>query len=262
MTNHNHTFVDFGFGPIGAGLFVNEAFQSNNFSELIVAEIDQQLVNAVRKNKGAYCVNVAANNSIEVAKIENVQILNPNVLKDKTILLQKLVIATEISTCLPSVKLYDTVADLIAYSLKSGIAPAKIIYAAENNNYAAELLRESVLSKLEKPPSINLQFLNTVIGKMSQVVTDKNQIQEMNLTPIVPDTDLAFLVEQFNHILVTKCTLPDFRPGIEVFIEKTDLIPFEEAKLFGHNAIHALLAYLGAMAGYERNESFVSWRRL
>ena len=37
--------------------------------------------------------------------------------------------------------------------------------------------------------------------------------------------------------------------GIQVFTEKDDLLPFEEAKLYGHNAMHALAAYLGAAAG-------------
>ena len=36
-----------------------------------------------------------------------------------------------------------------------------------------------------------------------------------------------------------------------MFEEKADLLPFEEAKLYGHNAIHALAAYLGAARGYE-----------
>ena len=31
---------------------------------------------------------------------------------------------------------------------------------------------------------------------------------------------------------------------------KDDLLPFEESKLYGHNAIHPLLAYLGAYEGY------------
>ena len=34
-----------------------------------------------------------------------------------------------------------------------------------------------------------------------------------------------------------------------MFQEKEDLLPFEEAKLFGHNATHALLGYLGALQG-------------
>ena len=56
---NKHIFVGFGFGPIQAGLFLREAYKSGNFDRLIVAEIDQKLVDAVRKNNGSYCVNVA-----------------------------------------------------------------------------------------------------------------------------------------------------------------------------------------------------------
>jgi mannitol-1-phosphate 5-dehydrogenase len=45
---------------------------------------------------------------------------------------------------------------------------------------------------------------------------------------------------------------PPFQRGIKVFEEKDDLLPFEEAKLYGHNATHALAAYVGAMRGVER----------
>ena len=37
--------------------------------------------------------------------------------------------------------------------------------------------------------------------------------------------------------------------GIEVFVEKDDLLPFEEAKLYGHNAIHALIGFLASLRG-------------
>ncbi len=37
-----------------------------------------------------------------------------------------------------------------------------------------------------------------------------------------------------------------------MLIEKDQLLPFEEAKLFGHNAIHALMAYLAAFKGYSK----------
>jgi mannitol-1-phosphate/altronate dehydrogenase len=95
-----------------------------------------------------------------------------------------------------------------------------------------------------------VQFLNTVIGKMSQVVNGPREIAERNLAAIVPGFDRAFLVEEFNRILVTRTTIPGFVPGIEVFIEKADLLPFEEAKLYGHNAIHALLGFIGLLKGY------------
>jgi mannitol-1-phosphate 5-dehydrogenase len=176
--------------------------------------------------------------------------LNPTVEADRLELINALSQATEIVTSLPSVNFFDmgqhNVASLIAQGLKNSTAEGTIIYTAENNNHAAEILEEKVGS------FDNVQYLNTVIGKMSQVVTDKAEIEQKNLEPIAAGIDRAFLVEEFNRILVTKCHIPNFTPGIPVFIEKEDLLPFEEAKLFGHNAIHASLAYLGAQKGCQK----------
>lgn len=250
-----HIFTGFGFGPIQSGLFAKEAFQSGNFTRIVTAEIDAQLVDAVRANNGSYYVNVAKADGIEVLKIDNVELLNPNVTADRQILLEVLAQSTEIVTCLPSVDFYDSdnansAASLIAEGLKNSTAKATIIYTAENNNQAAEILEKAVTEKNGTLPEKPVQFLNTVIGKMSQVVTDPAEIAELKLRTIAPGIDRAFLVEQFNRILVNRTQIPDFRPGIEVFIEKDDLLPFEEAKLYGHNAIHSLLGFIGAVKGY------------
>ncbi len=139
-----HVFVGFGFGPIQSGLFVKEAFESGNFSRIVVAEIDQGLIDAVRNNNGSYYVNVAGKESIEVSKIDNVELLNPTVAEDRKIIAQVLAEATEIVTSLPSVDFYDaggdsSVASLIAEGLKKNSAAATLIYTAENNNHAAEI---------------------------------------------------------------------------------------------------------------------------
>jgi mannitol-1-phosphate/altronate dehydrogenase len=249
-----HVFTGFGFGPIQGGLFVKEAFHSGNFGRIVVAEIDAELVNAVRANKGSYYVNIAKDNGIETIQIDDVELLNPNVAADRRILLEALTQSTEIVTCLPSVSLYeaggaDSVGLLIAEGLKNGSAEAAIIYTAENNNHAAQILENTVKAKSPAPLGENVQFLNTVIGKMSRVVTDRAEIAELRLKSIAPGLSRAFLVEQFNRILVSRTRIAGFRPGIEIFIEKDDLLPFEEAKLYGHNAIHSLLGFLGALKG-------------
>jgi len=250
-----HIFTGFGFGPIQGGLFAKEAFQSGNFTRIVAAEIDAPLVDAVRANKGSYYVNVAKADGIEVLKIDNVELLNPNVIADKKILLEVLAQSTEITTCLPSVNFYYTgqansVASLIADGLKNSTAKATLIYTAENNNQAAEILEKAITEKIGTLSEKPVQFLNTVIGKMSRVVTDPAEIAEFNLKTIAPGIDRAFLVEQFNRILVSRTRIPDFKPGIEVFIEKDDLLAFEEAKLYGHNAIHSLLGFIGTVKGY------------
>lgn len=247
-----HLFTGFGFGPIQSGLFAAEAFKSGNFKRIVIAEIDPKLVDAVRKNNGSYYVNVASSTGIEAVEIRGIEIFNPTDENDRDELLEALSQSTEICTSLPSVNFYDSgansVASLIAQGLQKRSARGVVIYTAENNNHAAELLEEKIRQKLGKIPD-NIQFLNTVIGKMSQVVTDKDEILLKDIKTIAPGIDRAFLVEEFNKILVTKCKIKNFTPGIKVFIEKEDLLPFEEAKLYGHNAIHALLAYLGADKG-------------
>lgn len=250
----DHVFVGFGFGPIQAGLFAKEAFESGNFRRIVVAEIDQRLVDAVRANHGTYYVNVARSDRVEAVRIDNVELFNPA--RDSEVR-KALAEATEIATCLPSVSFYDsdkpdTVAALIADGLRARKSDATIVYAAENNNHAAEFLERAVGKRMGTPLPPRVQFLNTVIGKMSQVVTDPAEIAARSLAPIAPGIDRAFLVEEFNRILVSKTTIPGFAPGIEVFIEKDDLLPFEEAKLYGHNAIHALLGFIGTLKGYAR----------
>ncbi len=256
-----HIFTGFGFGPIQGGLFAKEAFQSGNFTRIVAAEVDDQLVDAVRANNGSYYVNVAKADGIEVLKIDNVELLNPNVTADRQILLEVLAQSTEIATCLPSVDFYDSdsansAALLIAEGLKNSTAKATIIYTAENNNHAAQILEKAVTEKIGTLSEKPVQFLNTVIAKMSRVVRDPAEIAELKLESIAPGIDRAFLVEQFNRILVSRAQLSDFRPGIEVFIEKDDLLPFEEAKLYGHNAIHSLLGFIGAVKGYVKMTEF------
>ncbi len=252
-------FVGFGFGPIQSGLFVSEAYRSGKFDRIVVAEIDAELVAALRAGNGCYHVNIAGRDVLQTEEIRNVCFLNPTNDKDRRELIEALSEATEIVTSLPSVKFYtaggeNSPAGLIAKGLMSNPEGQTIIYTAENNNHAAEVLDEKIAEFVNQDPKgkeINLshrvQTLNTVIGKMSQVVHGKEMIDSLKLKPMTDGIDRAFLVEAFNRILVTRCRLDGFKPGIKVFLEKDDLLPFEYAKLYGHNAIHALLAYLARL---------------
>jgi len=250
-----HVFCGFGFGPIQSGLFAAEAFQSGNFSRIVVAEIDRQLVEAVRANNGSYHVNVAGTDGIEALRIDNVELLDPNIPQDRQMLTEVLGRSTEIVTCLPSVNFYESggansVASLIAEGLGESEAKGTIIYTAENNNHAAELLEKLVAGTVGDLLPANVQFLDTVIGKMSRVVDDPAEIAQLKLKTIAPCIERAFLVERFNRILVSRTRIAGLTPGIEVFIEKNDLLPFEEAKLYAHNAVHSLLGFVGAVKGY------------
>ena len=255
------TFVGFGFGAIQGGLFLYEAFRSGKFKRLVVAEVVPEVVAAVRHAQGRFRVNIAMRTGIVVQEVTGVEIYNPTVPADAQALADALAEASEIATALPSVDFFHrgepTVAGLITGAIQAKLArkdlPSAIVYTGENNNHAAEILQKLCYERLDGPAraaaACSVQFLNTVIGKMSGVVTAPEQIKAEGLACLVENAPRALLVEEFNRILITQIRLPGFKRGIEVFIEKPDLLPFEEAKLYGHNAVHALMGYLAARNG-------------
>jgi len=249
----DRTFVGFGFGAIQAGLFLFEAYRSSNFKRLVVAEVMDDVVAAIRKSGGKYRINVATPGGIEQHEIKGVEIFNPRVADDRQALVEAIAEAAEIATALPSVKFYGSgqagdVVDILGRGLKQKLdnaaLPRAVIYTGENHNHAAEIMDEALAGGPGIRGGDRFQSLNTVIGKMSGVVVDPTQMQEQKLACVVEGMNRAFLVEAFNRILITKIALPGFRRGIAVFEEKPDLLPFEEAKLYGHNATHALIGYL------------------
>jgi mannitol-1-phosphate 5-dehydrogenase len=247
-----HCFFGFGFGPIQSGLFLYEAFRSGHFSELGAAEIDGSVVDAVRANGDRYVVNVAHETGIEKVTVGPVALLDPK--RDRDAVVMAVARATEVSTALPSVRAYTKGVPSVAALLADGLARrtgdrTTLVYAAENHNHAAELLEEAVAAQ-PFPRAANVQYLNTVIGKMSGTIDDPQTVERLGLAPVAPGVGRAVLVESFRRILVSGAPLGVPR-GIDVFEEKPDLLPFEEAKLYGHNAIHSMIAYLASLRGYE-----------
>ncbi|HNX26876.1 MAG TPA: hypothetical protein PKK48_05660 [Phycisphaerae bacterium] len=248
-------YVGFGFGPIQSGLFVYEAFRSGNFDRLVVAEIDQGMVDAVRAAGNRYMLNIALADRIETVAVEGVELYNPNVAEDREKLVQAITEADELGTALPSVKFYSLgdscAAKLFAEGVNRRVEPMNtVFYTAENNNRAAEYFLEAVSPLIRSEHLAKFQALNTVIGKMSGIITEPKEIAELGIAKMAPASPKAILVEEFNRILITRISLDGFKRGISVLIEKDDLIPFEEAKLYGHNAIHAMMAYMGEEKGY------------
>lgn len=254
MSVHEKTFVGFGFGPIQSALFLYEASMSGNFTRYVVAEIDAGLVKAVRENGGSFTINIAHPGRTEQAVVKGVELYNPGVAGDRERILSAISEADEMATALPSVEFYDAGGEnSVARMLAAGLAlrggrPA-VVYAAENHNHAAERLLADIRRHAPADALRGVQILNTVIGKMSGVITDIDLIRRLGLATMTPGTPKAILVEEFNRILVSRVTVPDFRRGIGVFVEKDDLLPFEEAKLYGHNAIHALIGFLCELRG-------------
>lgn len=264
---NRQTFVGFGLGAIQTGLFLYEAQSSGNFDRLVVAEVVPETVQQVRDNHGFVTVNIAHADHIEAVQVGPVELLNPAVEDDRRVLIEAVAAAQELCTAVPSVNFYNSppgpssICQILAVGLAEKArrgGPRAVIYTAENHNHAAEILSEQVLAFIpaEIRPAVSgkVRFLNTVIGKMSGVISDPAEVQAMHMRTMIPGGKRAILVEAFNHILISRIQfdLPAFERGITAFIEKDDLLPFEEAKLYGHNATHALGTYLGALLGLQR----------
>ena len=230
------TFVGIGLGPIQTGIFLAGAAKGG-FDRIVIAEVNDKLkaaVNAVH----SVTVNIAADDRVYSETYQNVEVYNPNDPEDVKKLIEAAAEASELATALPSVKFYAYCAPWLREGFAQQPERVRFFYTAENNNHAAE--------ELEKAMGVtfpNTYYLNTVIGKMSGVAP-----ASADRPGLAPDAENGHLVEEFNTIYISKCPGIENRKVQNLFV-KDDLFPFEDAKLYGHNATHYLLATLGKAKG-------------
>lgn len=259
-------FVGLGFGPIQAGLFVYEAHVSGIFAAPLVVDVRADLVQALRANGGHYWLNIARTHGVDSVSIGPVAAADSTRAADRVRITAAIARADDVATGLPSVDYYCT-GDLNSPHLLLAAGLTKrtarrpvVVYTAENHRRAAALLEQAVLEAVPASERDSLRerarFVDTVIGKMSGIVSDVATIEALDLASLTPTTPAAYLVEEFDRILISRIDDRD-GPGsiahsaIPVFEQKADLAPFEAAKLLGHNATHALAAFLGRLVGLD-----------
>lgn len=222
------TFLGIGLGPIQTGIFLHGAAEGQ-MDRRVVAEVDAALVQAVRDNGGTIQLNIASNEAVHTKPIAGIEIYNPSVPTDLEQLTLAAAQADEVATALPSIAFFKHLE-----WLKAGFAQQpdrrRFVYAAENHNHAAEALEETTGVFPET------RYLNTVVGKMSCVLP-ADECARRGLPPLTPTSDRSHLVEEFSRILIQSCPGIGMR-RVQGLYDKPELLPFEEAKLFGHNAIH------------------------
>lgn len=254
-------FVGIGFGAIQTGLFLREAQRSGNFDRYVVAMRRPDIANAVNED-GMVTVNIAMPDGIVIESYTDIEARCLSVVEDIAQLEQDLLAAHEISVAVSSVDDYvsdspNSLHRLIARAVSGklrGAGPKVLIYSSENHNAAASLLQKAILSALpdaDQPAARHVfQTVDTVIGKMSRVIRDQDEIEEAGLAMFSEQGQEAFLVEAFNNIMVSRVDpARTSGRGISQLMEKADLIPFEHAKIHGHNATHAGFAYTGQALG-------------
>lgn len=274
------TYVGFGLGPIQAGLYLHEAMQSGAFARLVVAYRRPGTIAAIRAAGGMLNVNVAGSDGIEPTAVGPVEVFDVGVAADRERLVEAIDHASELSTAVSSVHDYasaqpGSIHRLLARGLRSRAARGErsVVYASENKPNAAALLAGHVAAELGERERARVSrcvcFADTVIGKMSRTVADPREIERLGLAPVAPTTERAFLVESYREVMMSRVRFrhgsrpaarvprggraedhaATFTRALACFEEKDDLVPFEEAKLYGHNATHAIAAYLGWQVG-------------
>jgi hypothetical protein len=234
-------FVGIGLGPIQTGIFLDGAFRGG-FSRLVIADVDTALIQAVRDNNGVIQLNIASNTAVTTQTITGVEIYNPTVPEDLKKLIEAAAQADEVATALPSIAFFKHLG-----WLKEGFEKEpgrrRFVYAAENHNHAAEELEKAVGSFPQT------HYLNTVVGKMSCIFPAEECVRR-RIPTLTPTADRGHLVEAFNKILIQSCAGIEERKTVGLY-DKADLLPFEEAKLYGHNAVHFWLGLHAQQKGVQ-----------
>jgi mannitol-1-phosphate 5-dehydrogenase len=236
-------FVGVGLGPIQTGIFLSGAAKGE-FDRIVIAEVDDKIKDAINSSGGEVTINIAADDHVYSESYDKVEVYNPMVEEERTELIKAASEACELATALPSVKFFGPTAEWMREAFELTPEKQRFIYTAENNNEAAEELEKAVNKAFP-----NTYYLNTVVGKMSGV-TSTEECEKLNLKELCPGAGRGHLVEEFNNILISSCPNIESRQ-VKNLSAKADLYPFEEAKLFGHNAIHFLLGTLGKQQGKE-----------
>lgn len=231
------TFIGIGAGPIQTGIYVAGA-ADGGFDRIVLAEVEPTLVAALKQHH-SITVNTAEADRITTRTYENIEVFNPNDPNDLPQLIEIAKDALAFNTALPATKFYKFCAPWMKEAFAQNPAGRRYIYTSENSTTAAADLK--VAMGVEYPETY---YLDTVIGKMSKVFA----AGESELPTLTPGFVKGHLVEAFNTIYTSSA--PGIEEvGIQNLFAKADLVPFEEAKLYGHNANHLLLALLAAERG-------------
>ena len=250
--------VGLGFGAIQSGLFVYEAFGTGDYAPPLVVDVRADLAAGLRADSGHFRVNIARADRVDVAHIGPITLVDSTEEDQLELIVAAIAGADEFASALPSVAFYRTDGPnsphrLLAQGLRRRIRSIPlVVFCAENHRSAAELLQRAVLDAVppDERESVRrrARFVDTVIGKMSGVITDEAELRQCRLATMTPALPAAFLVEEFDRILVSRVG-QGLHPGMPVLREVDDLAPFEDAKLLGHNATHALAGFLGSLLG-------------
>ena len=221
--------VGLGFGAIQSGLFVYEAYGTGDYAPPVVVDVRADLVAGLRADDGHFRVNIARPDRVDVAEIGPITVADSTVAAEAELAIEAIAGADEFASALPSVAFYQTDGPnsphrLLAEGLRRRRRTTPlIVFCAENHRSAAELLEAAVLDAVpaeeREAVAARARYVDTVIGKMSGLITDPTELSQLGLATVTSALDSAFLVEEFDRILVSRAG-EGLHPGMPVLRER------------------------------------------
>lgn len=223
--------IHFGAGNIGRG-FIGALFSESGYHVTFV-DVAEQVINKLNEEK-SYQVKMAQSQE-ESITIENVSGIN-NMTHENDVIgaIQQ---ATYLTTAIGP-NILPRIAPLIARGIAKRVMETDdklYVIACENQIGATDILKQHIIDNLDEDAKDKLEgkvyFFNSAVDR---------------IVPIQDQSSLDVLVEPYYEWVVE--TTEDI-PHVTGMKMVEDLAPFIERKLFTVNTGHAVIAYLGYLAG-------------
>lgn len=236
------TAIIFGAGNVGRG-FLGQLFSESGY-EVVFVDVDEPLVRGLAQ-RGRYTIRLVDNDWLEEVTVAPVRAL----LAGDAGAVAQAVASAGIAATAVGVRALPFVAPLVAAGIAqraaAGVAAPLNIIICENLKDAAATFRSMVEQHL--PAGLHpylhshIGFVDTVIGRMVPPPTPELRAEDPTL----------IAVEPYKELPVDRTGLIGPAPQV-VGLEVCDNFPaYTARKLYIHNCGHAVLAYLGHLAGHE-----------
>ena len=234
--------IIFGAGNIGRG-FIGQLYSESGY-EVTFVDVDRPLLDTLNE-RGRYTIRLVTNERTEEVTVNPVRALHSGDLDA----VAEAVSRAEIGATAVGAGILKHIAPAVAAGItrraQLGVAEPFNLILCENLHGAAAIFREMVLAAL--PPehhgylATHIGFVDTVIARMVPPLTPEMRAQDPSL----------ILVEPYKELPVDRDGFVGAPPPIVGMIPYAPFAFFTDRKLYIHNAGHAVLGYLGYLAGYE-----------
>jgi mannitol-1-phosphate 5-dehydrogenase len=234
--------VIFGAGNIGRG-FMGQLF-SESGCEVTFVDVDRLLLDTLNE-RGRYTIRLVTNEQTEEVTVGPVRALHSGDLEA----VAEAVSRAEIGATAVGAGILKHIAPAVAAGItrraQLDVAAPFNLILCENLHGAAAIFRAMVLAALPAEHhtylAAHIGFVDTVIARMVPPLTPELRTQDPSL----------IIVEPYKELPVDRDGFIGEPPPIVGMIPYAPFSFFTDRKLYIHNAGHAVLGYLGYLAGYE-----------